>query len=542
MSSYRVALEEVLSFEEYRAIDEFCADHRGTDALPDIARFLKTGFGVNIDLDQDIVAGYATDSSNLPGHASALARPASERECAVILRACSSSRIPVTLSAGRSNLTGSATPLSGLVISLSAMQNPKVSVDLAARTVTSPVGIILEDMRKAVLEQTRGKLLFPVDPTSRLDAMVGGALSCNASGFTPGEKGSMRPWVCSVGFLLMSGLQVRAERGRYVSENARFVLFHGPDEIHVPVPNYPRPSIKNASGPYSNPEGRVDLVDLIVGSEGIFGLITDCSLALSGHPGEYLDLFISLPDETDALCLLSYLSGGLPGPFSTLTALEYFGPNCRRYMDHEQRLFRADDTVGVYLQAPLEDQSMDDLAALWLDILLGAPCRIREDAIMILLSESDRRVFFEARHSMPANSLEVVKRRGTHTIMTDTVVPPERFARFLEFAHGLIRSEGLDYLVFGHLGDCHLHFNILPEREQLPRALAVYDRIIEASASLGGVYSGEHGTGKRKRGDFLKCYGEGAAAQVLATKHALDPHHLLNRGNVVEYPGGEPEE
>jgi len=542
MSSYRVPLEEILSSEEYRAIDAFCEGRRGPDALVDIARFLGSSFGVSIDLDQDIVAGYATDSSNLPGYASALARPASVRECAVLLRACSSSRIPVTLSAGRSNLTGSATPASGLVISLSAMQNPMVNVDPVARTVTSPVGIILEDMRKAVLEQTRGKLLFPVDPTSRLDAMVGGALSCNASGFMPGERGSMRPWVCAIGFLLMNGLQVRAERGRYVSENGRFVLIHGPDETPVPVPNYPRPSIKNASGPYSNPEGRVDLVDLIVGSEGIFGLITDCSLALSGHPGEYLDLFISLPDETDALGLLSYLSGDRPEPFSTLTALEYFGPNCRRYMDHEQRLFRGDHTVGVYLQVPLKDQSVDDLAALWLDILREAPCRIRDDAIMILLSESDRRIFFEARHSMPANSLEVVKRRGTHTIMTDTVVPLERFAEFLEFTHGLIRSEGLDYLVFGHLGDCHLHFNILPERDQLAKALDVYDRIIEASATFGGVYSGEHGTGKRKRGDFLKCYGKGAAEQVLATKRALDPHHLLNRGNVVECPGGEPEE
>ena len=137
---------------------------------------------------------------------------------------------------------------------------------------------------------------------------------------------------------------------------------------------------------------------------------------------------------------------------------------------------------------------MDDLAALWLDILQEAPCRIRDDAIMILLSKTICRIFFEARYSMPANSLEVVKRRGTHTIMTDTVVPPERFAEFLEFAHGLIRSEGLDYLVFGHLGDCHLHQH-LPEKIS-SQGHCMYARIIEASATLGGVYSGEHGTGK----------------------------------------------
>jgi D-lactate dehydrogenase (cytochrome) len=192
--------------------------------------------------------------------------------------------------------------------------------------------------------------------------------------------------------------------------------------------------------------------------------------------------------------------------------------------------------VGVYIQAPLRQGSLDQAAERWLDILDNAPCGIHADDIMVLLSERDRTVFFEARHSLPARSLEVVTRRGTHTIMTDTVVPPQRFAEFLDYTHGLIGSEGLDYLVFGHLGDCHLHFMILPEKDQLERGLSVYDRIIEKSASLGGVYSGEHGTGKRKRGDFLKCYGVEAARQVLETKRALDPFLILNRGNVVECP------
>ena len=120
--------------------------------------------------------------------------------------------------------------------------------------------------------------------------------------------------------------------------------------------------------------------------------------------------------------------------------------------------------------------------------------------------------------------------------MTDTVVPLVGFAEFLEYTHALIRSEGFDYLVFGHLGDCHLHFMILPEKDQLRRGVDVYDRIIEKSSTLGGVYSGEHGTGKRKRGDFLKCYGAQAAEQVLATKCVFDPLLLLNRGNVIASP------
>jgi len=89
------------------------------------------------------------------------------------------------------------------------------------------------------------------------------------------------------------------------------------------------------------------------------------------------------------------------------------------------------------------------------------------------------------------------------------------------------------------LGDCHLHFHLIPTKDQQPKALEAYHQIVEKSAELGGVYSAEHGTGKRKRPDFLKCYGEEAAEQVRSAKAALDPDFLLNRGNVVEPVGGQ---
>ena len=85
------------------------------------------------------------------------------------------------------------------------------------------------------------------------------------------------------------------------------------------------------------------------------------------------------------------------------------------------------------------------------------------------------------------------------------------------------------------MGDCHLHFHLIPTKVQQSKALEVYNQIIENSTELGGIYSAEHGTGKRKRLDFIKCYGEGAADQVRNAKAAIDPSFLLNRGNVVEY-------
>jgi D-lactate dehydrogenase (cytochrome) len=486
-------------------------------------------------LDPDIVSGYATDSSNLPGKAMALARPSTEEHCALLARSCFLAGIPFTISAGRSNLTGSATPESGMVFSLEHMKTPAVSVDEDALLVRSPVGIILEDLRGEILKQTGDNLMFPVDPTSRTDAMVGGAIACNASGFTPGEIGAMRAWVESIDLILPNGLKIRADRGEYISQEGRFLLCHGDNETVLNVPRYRRVAVKNASGPYSSPDGEMDFIDLIVGSEGLFGIVTACSLKLDKRPGDYLDLFVSLPGEKNALKLLGYLRESFSKDFSALSALEYFGVNCRNYMDHVQKLFVGNDQVGVFIQVPLYEQSLDNAAQQWFEILIDAKCGIDEGAIKIMLNDRDRSLFLQARHSMPANSLEVVQRRGAYTIMTDTVVPEYKFEEFLEYTHNLLKSEGLDYLSFGHLGDSHLHFMILPEKSQLVRATRVYEMIVEKSACLGGVYSGEHGTGKRKRDDFLKCYGSGAVEQVRLAKMAVDQDFLLNRGNVIVY-------
>ena len=120
------------------------------------------------------------------------------------------------------------------------------------------------------------------------------------------------------------------------------------------------------------------------------------------------------------------------------------------------------------------------------------------------------------------------------SILTDTIVPPENFQKFLDRTHDLLQQSDIEYLLFGHLGDCHLHFHLIPTRNQQPEALEIYQQIVKISAELDGVYSAEHGTGKRKRIDFVECYGNEGVKQVRASKAILDPDFLLNRGNVIE--------
>ncbi len=533
MATDVITLTGPLAEEELAGIDAFSA--AGDRTLEELGAFLQERFSLELTLDPDIVIGFVADSSNLPGKASALCRPATQRDCAVIFRCCFALGIPYTISAGRSNLTGSATPQEGVIISTVKMLAPEVAVDAEAMTARAPVGMILEEMREAVIAQSGGKLHFPVDPTSRGDAAIGGVIACNASGFVPGEAGAARGWIESLDLMLPDGMCVSAAKGEYVSDGGRFIL-EGGAATGLPVPSYARPTIKNAGGPFSAPDGKMDLVDLVIGSEGLFGMVTGCTVKLAPKPADYLDLFFSLPTEADARAFFGHLREHLADDLGAMSAVEYFGPNCRKYMDHEERLFRGDDQVAIYLQAPVTEGDVEDAAEEWLEVIIGADCNVDDEAILLLDNDRDRSVFMEARHSLPANSLEVVQHRGTYTIMTDAAVPAENFSEFLEFAGSTITEEGMDWLSFGHLGDCHLHFQVLPQKNELDRAVGVYDRIIAKAAELGGVYSGEHGTGKRKRKDFVLCYGEDAVEDVRRCKAAVDPKFLLNRGNVVEPP------
>ncbi|MCD6292273.1 MAG: FAD-binding oxidoreductase, partial [Deltaproteobacteria bacterium] len=439
---------------------------------------------------------------------------------------------PSSSSAGRTNLTGTATAETGILLSTAKLDEPKIVIDQENRQVISPVNIILEELRDKILADTNKSLYYPVDPTSRGDAWVGGTIACNASGFTPGEIGATRNWVAGLDIILPNGLKIQALRGQYISENSKFVLNDNEQQTSWPVPTYPQPKIKNASGPFSSPDGKIDLIDMFIGSEGLFGLVTGCILKLAPRPKEYLDLFFSLPDEDQAIAFYQFLNREINNNFGSLSAFEYFGVNSQNYMDHRERLFYGENQVAIYIQIPIIDKNLDQETERWFNLLLDSDCGIDPEAVILLDNEPKRRIFMESRHSMPANALEVIQKHKTYTIMTDTVVPPEHFAEFLEYIHSLLKTEGIDYLSFGHFGDCHLHFTLLPEQKKLKRAAELYDLFIIKAVELGGVYSGEHGTGKRKRKDFMTLYNQAAIDQLKKCKAAIDPDFLINRGNV----------
>jgi D-lactate dehydrogenase (cytochrome) len=139
----------------------------------------------------------------------------------------------------------------------------------------------------------------------------------------------------------------------------------------------------------------------------------------------------------------------------------------------------------------------------------------------------------EFRHQLPVLVNEWLARHGQRKVSTDTAVPDEAFPELLRAYKAALRANRLQYVVFGHVGDSHVHVNIMP-RDDLERlsALDLYAQFVRRSVQLGGTVSAEHGVGKLKRDYLRELYGDEHLREMAALKRTLDPACILGRGNI----------
>ncbi len=117
-------------------------------------------------------------------------------------------------------------------------------------------------------------------------------------------------------------------------------------------------------------------------------------------------------------------------------------------------------------------------------------------------------------------------------------VPDEHLETIIDYYQEILDEAGMEYIMFGHIGDNHLHVNILPRTdEEVDQGMKIYKQFAKKAVELGGTVSAEHGIGKLKR-PFLKImYGEEGLNEMAAVKRSLDPEWLLNPGNMIPKPG-----
>lgn len=150
--------------------------------------------------------------------------------------------------------------------------------------------------------------------------------------------------------------------------------------------------------------------------------------------------------------------------------------------------------------------------------------------------------FKQIKHLLPevVNGLVAERQKaepGIRKLGTDFAVPDERFAEMMALYQRDLDAGGFEHLVFGHLGDCNLHVNIIPRSlAEYEAGRQVYHGWARAAVRMGGTVSAEHGIGKLKRALLREMFAPQAIEEMRQLKARFDPGFLLNPGNLFDAP------
>jgi len=193
--------------------------------------------------------------------------------------------------------------------------------------------------------------------------------------------------------------------------------------------------------------------------------------------------------------------------------------------------------VGVAHEvALLIEQELTDAETLdqWQERLEKAAAL--ESESWIAASDADRERFRAFRHSLPETVNARVRRNGFLKLGSDYAVPFECNREMLSCYRQCLESSFLGkYVIYGHIGDGHVHVNILPEtKQEFDRAQELMVDFAEKAVSLGGTVGAEHGLGKRKAHLLKLMYSPSELRAMEEVKTRLDPHWLLGPGTLFE--------
>ena len=493
---------------------------------------------MQVKTQQEDFQNYLTDASNMPGgHLVKLFIPESADEVASIVSEANESGTPVTVSGARTGTVGGAVPFGGVVVSLERL-NKIVSIDREKRVAIVEAGVILGDFQKAI--EAEG-LFYPPDPTE-WSCQMGGTVATNASGASSFKYGATRNFVRALKVVLATGERVTLRRGESPVLHDSAIVFKTDDgrEISAKLPTYERPDVrKNVSGYFV--ETALDPIDLFIGSEGTLGIITEVELSLLPKPEGFFSGVVFFADENDLLGFVDAVkeasfakrTGGQGGPTGIdATLVEYFDGQSLKFISEKFPEVPEGVTGAIFFEQETSADNEDALLEQWNELLEKHNADLERS--WFTTTENDREKMRAFRHALPVSVNERIAKYGQRKVGTDMAVPDDKFPSFLKFYKDTLNSSGLDYVIFGHIGDCHLHANILPkDAEEAERARHLYGRFIAQAVMLGGTVSAEHGIGKLKNKYLHVMMGERYLNEMAEVKKAFDPKGILGRGNMI---------
>lgn len=505
--------------------------------------------------DPELIKNYLSDESKIiEGNATEVVFPRSEKEISEILKESNDGSIRVTVSGAGTGLTGSRVPMGG--ISLSMEELTQVSRELSVgeealqrvengRTYRIIVGkendeyyaVVPPAIPLSILKEIiEGKSLFyPPDPTET-NAFIGGTVATNASGARTFSYGPTRNYVRRLRIVMPSGDVLNIRRGDVFAEENKFVIIPVDGEkIEIQIPEYNMPNVeKNSAGYYLRPG--MDFIDLFIGSEGTLGVFSEVEIKLTERPKTIVPIFAHFKNENDSIKFFRELRYLFRSKRLNVLSIEFFDSHSVDFIRQKYRPPKIPEDSRSIIDFELEVSTSEER-----DTVLEKIVSVLLDKNMLeafVISENEAK---EIRHSLPEKINEFIRSHGTKKVATDIAVPEDKFDEIVEYYREIGEEMGVNYLIFGHIGNNHLHFNFLPSNnEEVSKAQNGAILILKKAVELGGTITAEHGVGKKY---YVDCdetkpllsimYTKETLFQISGMKRKIDPNCILNTGNII---------
>lgn len=419
-------------------------------------------------------------------------RPESAAEIAEIMRLANRERIPVTPRGGGSGLSGGAVPIHGGIVLFTDRMNRILEVDPDNMVVVVEPGVVTNDIDAAVAPHG---LFFAGYPMSLQSCFVGGNVAENAGGGKAVKYGVTGRYIL--------GLEMVTPEGELVQLGGKLV--------------------KNVTG--------YDLLKLMIGSEGTLGVFTKIIVKLLPRPTRIVDLLVLFKDPESAIRMVPVImtqAHVIPTAIefmdrlSAHTACEYLNEK----IPYEQS--------GAMLLIELDGNDAEQLEKEYEGV--GELC-LANGAIEVYVA--DNATTQERIWSVRRNIAEAFMVVSPHQSIEDITVPVSAIPAIIPELARLSAEYDIEIPCYGHAGDGNLHVTPVknPEHslkhwhEILPQILT---RLYKITKDLGGVLSGEHGIGHKRKPYLPDAVGPVALDLMQRIKRALDPHNILNPGKIFD--------
>jgi FAD/FMN-containing dehydrogenase len=330
-------------------------------------------------------------------------------------------------------VTGGRVAFGGVVVAMERFRKMEIGTGSA----TVGAGVLLKELQSAAAQT--GQFYAP-DPTE-FSASIGGTIATNASGSRSFFYGDTRRHILGLRVALMDG---------------RIWICVADSRLTSTLRSVPRPATTKHTAGFPLHPG-MDMLDLFIGSEGTLGVVTEAVVQLLPIPEELLSGVVFFASDEDALTAVDQWRA-LPG----LRMLEYIDAPSLDLLRPSYSDIPRSARAALLIEQQIEDESEYEA---WEQRL--AQTQALAEASWFAASDVDRERFRRFRHALPEAVNDLVRRRGVLKMNTDFAVPFERNREMISIYRSTLEREFPgQYVIFGHIGDAHVHVNILPASEK----------------------------------------------------------------------------